>query len=115
MNRKTILIIVAVLFIGAAGYSYFVFSKTNDIGSPEKAACESEGGSWERAGLANDFICVHTYPDGGKPCQNSEECKGFCIVTSETSPPRCKADNNPFSCFSSIENFEKGLGILCTD
>ena len=75
IHRKIVLIALIVLFIlSAPGLSWrtswFFKSKV----------CAMNGGTLARAGMAGKPVCVHPYPDGGKPCSSSEECIGGCVI-----------------------------------
>lgn len=77
--------------------------------------CASEGGRWEVSGLLGEFWCIHTFPDGGKACENSDECEGDCVIGFPDGAGHCKKDDNPFGCYATIEAFTNGGGILCRD
>ena|ERR1700733_6468457 len=46
----------------------------------EGHACMDHGGTWKRVCLAQEYRCVMSYPDAGKACSDSSECKGQCLV-----------------------------------
>jgi hypothetical protein len=46
----------------------------------ESHACMVQGGAWKRACRAQEHRCVMPYPDAGKACSDSSECKGQCLV-----------------------------------
>ena len=80
----------------------------------DEASCVSTDGEWIRAGLAQQFRCVHEHSDGGKDCNSSDECEGLCIVKDSNSPAYCKHNDNPFGCYATVEDVET-QGILCID
>jgi hypothetical protein len=82
--------------------------------SSDQIICESERGSWRRAGLAGEFHCIRPYADGGSACVSSSGCTGRCLKDSEE-PAYCEYDDNPFGCFTTIEDYESGVGGLCVD
>lgn len=82
--------------------------------SQDERSCKATGGEWIIAGAAQQFICVHKYSDGGKPCSSSAECEGSCI-SKDDGTGYCKTDDNPFGCYRTIEDFREGVPALCTD
>lgn len=86
------------------------------VGTGEKENCEKEGGEWQRAGSVDLYQCVHPFSDGGKSCQNSNDCNGDCIVRDPKNPQAfCQYDDNPFGCYSTVEDFRHDQAILCRD
>lgn len=99
--------------------------------------CILEGDRFHIAGLAMKFRCTHSYSDGGKACDSSDECESSCLILPEKYCPKgtlclpskeevtkkggvCKQDDNPFGCYGIIEDFlteKEGIrfGIVCTD
>jgi len=51
-------------------------------------------------GLTPVPVCLTKYPDGGKPCKSSSECKsGFCIRTRRSGDSYCQEkDDKPSWC-----------------
>lgn len=76
--------------------------------------CKVTGGRWETAGIYPEFRCIHKYPDGGKSCRSSTECRGLCISKGDGTG-YCKYDDNPFGCYSTVEDFREGRGVYCID
>ena len=68
------------------------------------------GGEWLQRGIAGQAeFCRVSFPDGGKSCNSSEECKGGCVIYTppafgEPTPSVgvCSYDNDPFVCHASI-------------
>lgn len=82
----------------------------------DKVSCEAQRGKWSREGLAQSYMCVFEYSDGGKSCVSSDECQGGCIITSyDQKTGTCDVSSSPFGCYVTIEDFRKGEAILCVD
>lgn len=54
-----------------------------------EAACMRKGGDYKRVCVAQEYMCVMPYPDGGKICKDSSECAGECRIEVATV---CSAD-----------------------
>lgn len=54
-------------------------------------ACFQQGGNWQRVCVAQEYTCVKPFPDAGKACKDSSECKGECLVELVT---RCEGVGN---------------------
>lgn len=88
----------------------------------ERAACEATGGYVERAGLLGAERCTRRFSDAGKTCKDSDECEGQCRAGPKTEAKGhlrlatgvCQANDNPFGCFTNVENGTLGPG-LCVD
>lgn len=112
--------IVLLILIGIGIYSYIRQVEQHPQGPnittvpTDEESCKATGGDWVRAGLAQEFRCVHKYSDGGKPCNSSTECKGSCI-SKDDGTGYCKNDDNPFGCYHTIEDFRAGMPALCVD
>jgi hypothetical protein len=79
--------------------------------------CESAGG--EVRGAIGYQWCTLLYSDGGKSCNDSSECEGFCVPAprEQRDDARaagvCEADSgNPGSCLQTIESGLAGL-MMC--
>jgi len=82
----------------------------------DEEKCIESGGEWRSAGMIGNFICIQSYSDGGKECNSSSECQGKCVVADAENPePYCTSDNDPFGCFSTIEEFNENGAIVCRD
>ena len=46
----------------------------------DKETCETQGGEWDRFGLAIKEKCNLPTSDAGKTCINQNECEGSCLV-----------------------------------
>lgn len=66
-------------------------SVANDSDATPAAACMSQGGEFRRVCVAQEYMCVVPYPDGGKPCKDSFECAGECRIEVTTI---CSDDGN---------------------
>jgi len=45
----------------------------------ERRSCITEGGSWERRGLAGLPRCIRVSRDGGRPCGDRSDCQYECL------------------------------------
>ena len=93
--------------------------KQLDAGLSAKRACKKSGGSWQPVGMRQSMACITKYPDAGKSCTDSSQCKGGCMdVTPHkhmgTRIGKCREDNNRFGCFSWLEKGEF-RGSMCVD
>ena len=50
-------------------------------------ACEKKRGTWARAGDGGGMSCIYTTRDGGKRCDNKDDCDGECLARSRTCAP----------------------------
>ncbi|MDO8883454.1 hypothetical protein [Pseudotabrizicola sp.] len=50
-------------------------------------ACEKRGGRWSVAGGGSAAFCQSPTKDGGKSCQKSTDCTGYCLEKSRTCAP----------------------------
>jgi len=44
-------------------------------------------------GMLLNYSCYIQYNDAGKACLKDTDCDGDCIISTESSVGRCKADN----------------------
>ena len=94
---------------------------TADTPAKSESACKTKGGKWQKVGLGQFYACVIAMPDAGKSCTDSSQCEGRCL-TGAGMPDEgnkqvtgaCQATNQPFGCFSEVENGVAGPG-LCID
>jgi len=82
--------------------------------------CGLTGGKWGQVsgGFASKKACLHRYPDAGKLCQSSSECKGGCLPGGNPSNEGyCKEDDGPYPnvCHESytIEDLKAGKTLDC--
>lgn len=85
-----------------------------------KEACEQAGSEWRAVGMKQSMRCITKYPDAGKSCTDSSQCKGGCMdVTpyNHKGAPigKCKVDNDKFGCFSYLVKGERGGSRMCID
>lgn len=81
----------------------------------KKTFCLSDGGEWKRVGDQGVYQCVRSFTDGGDICAKSRDCEGNCIFNSPDEEPFCQYDDNPFGCFSTVEEFAVVQNIICRD
>ena len=75
-----------------------------------RAACEAEGGTFAKAGLAQALICVMPTRDAGKICTSGTQCEGLCLARSGT----CAPVTPLFGCNDIITD-NGGMATLCID
>jgi len=84
--------------------------KTDMPPAKTEAACQTQGGKWQRVGLTGHYACVLIHSDAGKSCTDSAQCQGRCqhpigpVPGSSDTPATgtCQATNQPFGCFSEV-------------
>ncbi len=55
--------------------------------SPEARACQRQGGTWIRAGVAGLMTCQRQTGEGLKSCRRASDCAGECLARSGTCAP----------------------------
>ena len=87
----------------------------------DRRACEKQGGTVEKRGMARAELCVTPYADVGKVCTDGDQCEGRCIAEGRVgSPPGepvtgiCQRDDRLFGCFGIVEDGTIEAG-LCAD
>lgn len=82
MVRATLVWIagVATIFLCAACEQ----SDSAAAGTAAEIECKRKGGDYRRVCVAQEYMCVMPYPDGGKPCKDSSECAGECRIEAMT-------------------------------
>jgi len=108
--NKIILIIILLLIV-----SFFLVYSLKNSSSLQEKECFDSGGEWKKAGRAGNFMCIHTYADGGKPCTSSDDCISSCIVVTTEKDAFCKYSDNPFGCYNIIEDYRETGSIICVD
>jgi len=113
-QRKILMIAILALLIFCSPWLYHRLTLLYN-----SKVCSRSGGEWIPVGLAQEWACIYTYPDGGKPCDSSEECAGGCYIyefpTEGQQMPNvgvCRYNSNPFECFAPIERPET---YACSD
>lgn len=86
--------------------------------------CARDGGRWEYAGgiVREARMCVFSYPDAGRSCSDTGQCRGGCFTDTVPTPGQdgpvtgqCAADNRVAGhCRAAVENGRAG-GMLCSD
>ncbi len=77
MKFKKHLILYVIIILKISLIIFLFFPQIN---------CTVTGGEWEqvRWDRIEDFnryyTCVYKFPDGGKPCNSSSDCRGRCII-----------------------------------
>ncbi|WP_227677756.1 hypothetical protein [Psychrobacter frigidicola] len=84
-------------------------------------ACTVKGGEFSKQGMLGCYMCVVSYADVGKACQDSTDCQGVCASTGEfvdsgttKQTGQCSLDSSPFGCRQLLE---KGVAqpAICVD
>ena len=103
-NLKYILIVVFVIIflilVGRIICSYF-FDIPPITDTPLTLKCFLKGGFPERVGLwgvSGHYSCVIHYSDGGKPCTDSDQCKGACKAGPSSTEGRCEYKDTDINC-----------------
>jgi hypothetical protein len=65
--------LLVLLIVGCADIQHSTAGTTGNV-------CLARGGAGQRACLSQEYRCVMPYPDAGKSCSDSSECKGQCVV-----------------------------------
>ena len=91
------------------------------MSTEDRRACEEQGGTVEKRGMAQTELCVMPYADAGKACTDGDQCEGRCIAEGQVaSPPGepvtgiCQRDDRLFGCFGIVEDGTIEAG-LCVD
>ncbi len=83
--------------------------------------CQKQGGSLQKQGMAQCYMCTIEYADAGKACSDGSECQGACLNYNDFIPAgktnqqgQCAKTNSPFGCYQVIE---KGVAkhAMCVD
>lgn len=77
--------------------------------------CEESWWKIEKVGKAQIEMCVMQFSDWWKECSSSNECEWECIKKDIDGKAFCAAKDQNLGCYNSVENIEKGEGILCID
>ncbi|EDL48119.1 hypothetical protein [Erythrobacter sp. SD-21] len=91
------------------------------MSAEDRRACEGQGGTVERRGMAQTELCVTPYADAGKACTDGDQCDGRCIAEGQVGAPHgepvtgiCQRDDRLFGCFGIVEDGAIEAG-LCVD
>lgn len=123
--KRTISAVIAALF-----FSGLVYAAQAKVGSKTRKksaaaiACKKEGGKLRKVGMMGDLKCIVPYPDAGRDCTDSQQCQGGCFAVFEgvkglpksgtSAIGKCKADNNPFGCYTRVDRGRVGDSV-CID
>lgn len=93
--------------------------KQLNAGLVGERACKKSGGTWQPVGMRQSMACITKYPDAGKSCTDSSQCKGGCMDVTPYNHKgarigKCRVDDNRFGCFSYLVNGE-WRGSMCVD
>ncbi|MBI4448943.1 hypothetical protein HY641_02875 [Candidatus Woesearchaeota archaeon] len=72
-----------------------------------RESCESAGGVWGRGGLLPTCFCNYPSPNADKPCTDTSDCGGFCLIDSSADKTgTCARMQQVFGCFAYLEDGE---------
>ncbi len=82
--------------------------------------CQKQGGSLQKQGMAQCYMCTIEYADAGKVCSDASDCQGACLNYNKVvsagmaTKGQCAKTNSPFGCYQRIE---KGVAkhAICVD
>ncbi len=87
----------------------------------DQPACVARGGRIRSFGMFGTPVCAVPFADGGKPCSDSSECLGKCVLGLESDVPvgpartgECQLDDHLDGCWAEIRSGVVGEG-LCVD
>lgn len=94
--------------------------KQLDVGLAGEKACKKSGGTWQPIGMRQSMACITKYPDAGKSCTDSSQCKGGCLdVTPHDHVGdrigKCKTDDDHFGCTTYLTQGKRDGPVLCVD
>lgn len=82
-----------------------------------ESECLTKGGTYARRGMMGLYSCALPYADAGKVCRKASDCEGQCRIEDmdpDTKVGKCQATNDPFGCYSYLEENGQVVGI-CVD
>lgn len=56
--------------------------------SPQRDACEKDGGRWGRVPNSENFVCYRITRDANMRCSAKSDCEGLCLARSRTCAPQ---------------------------
>jgi len=89
----------------------------------QEKACGASGGEWSkfgvRAHLCGIYTCAPKTADGGKPCQNRNDCEYLCVTPKAAAvgtavSGECARVRSPFGCNRQVDG-GKVVGYVCMD
>lgn len=91
-----------------------------DAGLAGEKACKKSGGIWKPVGMRGSMACITKYPDAGKSCTDSSQCKGGCLDMTPYNHKgnpigKCREDDDVHGCFSYLKKGERGGSNMCID
>lgn len=115
----------ALVLLGLAGCSAAFFARADESPHPPIEQCAAFGGSVEVRGIfARAPMCVIRNRDANRPCIDSSQCRGRCLLsdTAVVELPRagtravgyCEPDNATFGCFAEVRR-GKATDFLCAE
>lgn len=91
------------------------------LGPAERAQCEARHGRIMIAGLSGNEMCALPFPDAGRRCTDSSQCRGDCryegrvrLGAGARAVGRCQSLDYPFGCRTTVEHGRVTPG-LCVD
>lgn len=102
-------ILVPVIIIYGSGSNlsdvFKSVKRSETLENISKVKCDAMGWAWQPSGCGIakcTYGCYEVYDDGGKNCNNSNDCKGRCIVDENTDNPVCESVA-PWNCVKVTE------------
>jgi hypothetical protein len=93
---STIVIVFTVRDVLAAPPGY-----RDGFGPKDAPACKAAGGEWSRSPMMQTPYCRLRYPDGGKQCARSSDCRSqICVIeNSNQRRGKCHGESDRFATF----------------
>jgi hypothetical protein len=96
--------------------------QSGSLSEEDRRACEAKGGAVVQAGRLGIYRCITPFADAGEICRDGDDCFGRCLMTGDADPAaspgtqsgQCERDDNPFGCFTEIEDGSISQAI-CVD
>lgn len=67
--------------------------------------CLRAGGSYERAGMAQQFMCIKKFADAFQECTSNRQCQGGCILDDGVNLlGYCRPQKILFGCLENTDN-----------
>ena len=80
------------------------------------AECAVTGGTYARRGLLGQYSCAVPFADAGEVCTKASDCIGQCRVENgEATSGTCQATNDPFGCYSYLDEASGKPVSICVD
>jgi len=94
--------------------------KQNTLTQTDVLVCSNIGGIVKNVCMKGIPVCIQTYKDAGKVCNDGSDCYGDCRIETKfveegsTTSGFCNVDDNPCGCFQLVIE-GRAQHVLCTD